>query len=929
MKKLLTILIIVSLASCQKSEVLIPHDPKEVIFTSSIATRVSGTTWDEGDKIGTFMNSTSLTEAYDETSSNILYTISDAASGTFSSTNPLLYPEDGDVDFLAYYPYAEDINVNGGVYTVSLGTTDQTSEEAVKSQDFMTANIAGSNESTPPVLEFTRKMSKISITVLRKESKLDAELSDIALSNFIVDGSFIIINGYANAVEPGDTSGDINLFENTENIIEAIIIPQTANSSELKLTIDGVEFSAKLATSFEAAKQYNYTITMGSDKVEFTAGEITDWVSEDEENLDLMTPDNMYKASYIDADNVPVVDNWVIIDAEITQTTMEGVRAALEVAYNDGREISIEFPNATIIGEKAFYYCLGLVSISLPEVTEVGDNAFDVCASLKSISFPKLTTLGSKVFANCYGDLTIEFPSTLKSIVSGSMFYHATPAVLIFNWIEEDDIIDFSNWCIDIINPTVYIPYGMTIPYTNAGWGECTLIEIPNPDSPYLKASDITYEKVPESDTWIIVDTEVTTETLSGVRNALDVANNAGREISIEFPYITSIPDEAFLTSYGLVSISCPKVTKVGESAFSSCTSLSSIDLVEVTELGEKAFYNCSSLTAADLPKVTEISASAFETCVNLASYDFTEVTKIGAGAFSNCKKITSISCPKVTEIGNGAFSVCSELSSVYLPKVETVGSSVFMVCTKLTSVEFPSTLTSIGASAFYISGVTTLTLKWTEEDDILPYDSNWRLSLTKVYVPSGTEEAYVNKGWDEDILEGKLITEPVYITVSEVDANNIPSSSSWIITDEELTEESLAGVRDALDVINDSYGVAIEFANATSIPQWAFLGTKSLTSISCPKVTVIGSAAFRNCTSLTEVEFSSVLTSVGNYAFGLGLNECYVTTVTLNWTEVADILSPSKCYLDQCDLKTVYVPSGMKEAYESKYWTNVVEKTE
>ncbi|MFI3262950.1 MAG: fimbrillin family protein, partial [Rikenellaceae bacterium] len=58
MKKIVYIFslaVAIGFASCQKSEVQTQEESSEVVFTSGISTRVTGTAWDEGDQIGVFM----------------------------------------------------------------------------------------------------------------------------------------------------------------------------------------------------------------------------------------------------------------------------------------------------------------------------------------------------------------------------------------------------------------------------------------------------------------------------------------------------------------------------------------------------------------------------------------------------------------------------------------------------------------------------------------------------------------------------------------------------------------------------------------------------------------------------------------------------------------------------------------------------------
>ncbi len=280
MKKIVYILsvaVAMNFASCQNSEEQTPTvgGSAEVVFTSAISTRVTGTQWDNDDEIGVFMYETDLTEVLGD---NALYTTSGEESGTFTSLNPLIYPEYSNVDFIAYYPYTAEYSSN----IITLNTVNQSSAEMLKAQDFMVASAQRCDESNTPALSFTRKMSRILINVIRKDTKADAVLSDIKLCDVTTDGTFTIINSpvYRDGalVSAGDTTSDISLFfDESSSTIEAIIIPQTVSLSKLMLFIDGQLFEANILGTFAENTQYNYTFSVGCDAVDFTEGTISDW----------------------------------------------------------------------------------------------------------------------------------------------------------------------------------------------------------------------------------------------------------------------------------------------------------------------------------------------------------------------------------------------------------------------------------------------------------------------------------------------------------------------------------------------------------------------------------------------------------------------------------------------------------------------------
>ena len=80
---------------------------------------------------------------------------------------------------------------------------------------------------------------------------------------------------------------------------------------------------------------------------------------------------------------------------------------------------SLQLPSGlTTIGERAFNDCTGLHSLQLPsELASIGESAFQNCTGLSSLQLPSgLTSIGKCVFLGCRGLTSVSFPSGLTSI---------------------------------------------------------------------------------------------------------------------------------------------------------------------------------------------------------------------------------------------------------------------------------------------------------------------------------------------------------------------------------------------------------------------------------------------------------------------------------------------------------------------------------
>ena len=136
-------------------------------------------------------------------------------------------------------------------------------------------------------------------------------------------------------------------------------------------------------------------------------------------------------------------------------------------------------------------------------------------------------------------------------------------------------------------------------------------------------------------------------------------------------------------------------------------------------------------------------------------------VTSIGDKAFYQCSGLTSITFPNsVTSIDYYAFAWCSGLTSVTIPNIVTsIGEGAFFSCSSLTTITIPNSVTSIGGEAFaWCSRLTTID-SYINEPFVF---GDWAFSGINeeavLIVPQGTRDAYLAKGWTEDVFRGGVV---------------------------------------------------------------------------------------------------------------------------------------------------------------------------
>ena len=214
----------------------------------------------------------------------------------------------------------------------------------------------------------------------------------------------------------------------------------------------------------------------------------------------------------------------------------------------------------------------------------------------------------------------------------------------------------------------------------------------------------------------------------------------------------------------------------IGDYAFNGCTRMGTFTMESSeTTLGEGVFYGCSNLTTVTLSyNITSIPKNAFCYCTSLASIKIpSNATTIGYCAFEGCSKLSSVTGhTNVTTIASGAFYLCTGLKEFTIPeKVSNVSASAFNGCTNLSkfyvssssnyysaddyvlynkgktkivkypaaktgsSYTFPSTVTTIGAGAFYeCSNLTSLTIP--SKITTIEEDAIYKCGFSSITIP-------------------------------------------------------------------------------------------------------------------------------------------------------------------------------------------------
>ena len=704
-------------------------------------------------------------------------------------------------------------------------------------------------------------------------------------------------------VKDGTTTISNSAFSGCTNLI-SIVIPNSVTS------IESNAFS-------QCANLASITFSEGLTYVGENAVESTEWFKNQPDGLVYINKiAYKYKGFMPDNTSITIMDGTICI-AERAFECRSGLTSIIipnsvtsigyEAFYSSGLK-SVTIPSSvTYIGGNAFDSCWELKSIvvdsenpvydsrnncnalietasntlleasvnmtSIPDgIVRIGNCAFDGCLDMTSIDLPEsVSIIDPYAFAGLINVATISIPENISYIGEGA-FYKCTALADVFCYPRVLPDIDNNHdeifYSVDLSKVRLHVPLEMIESYQSTEpWKDFGII-IPLPTS-IIGFADANVK-------------------------ALCVSNwdaNGDGELSVA--------EAEAVSSIGNIFQGNKEITSFNELQY----------FTGLTEIDEDAFYGCTNLTSFEIPgSITSVGKNAFS---NTAWYDNQPNGLIYIGKVAYTYKGTKQSNTSITikdgtvSISDNAFKGFRYLNSITLPEsLTTIGDSAFYN-TGLSSFTIPSSVIHIGKNALDgCTGLFSIVVK--ENNPVYDSRNNCRALIetgtnTLIKASSNTKipgtVTKIGAAAFSDCIYMTSIDIPGSVTSIEDYAFANPNITDYYfypavmpdVTDNTFLNVDLSAVtlHVPLDIIESYKSLApwssfgsivplsssiIRFADAKvkaiCVSRWDTDGDGELCIAEAATVTNIDAINNKNITSFDELKYFTGLKTIGNYAF-------------------------------------------------------------
>ena len=491
--------------------------------------------------------------------------------------------------------------------------------------------------------------------------------------------------------------------------------------------------------------------------------------------------------------------------------------------------------SVTTMGTSVFYYCKALREVALPEgITEIPNNTFYNCTSLEQVTLgSQITKIGTQAFYSCKALAEVKIPATVTDVGNNAFLNcENLMAVRFFG--------DAPNFGTSVFRnaPSLTVYYYAN----NATWtGEVR----------QAAGADVNWKGVCGSGHTLV--------TTPGIPATCTQPGISDGSYCSECTLVLSERQVVPAAGHSFADGACTGCGILGGDCGTNVTW--SLENGILTVSGTGAMTNYGEMPWGDMresiveviiqPGVTAICPNAFDGCENMVKVTIPDtVTRIDYYAFEGCRSLAAVEIPdSVTAIGDQAFVYCESLTTVTIPgSVKGMLHGTFLECTSLTSAVIGGGVEELYATFLHCSNLAEIRFLGAAPEIYFLAASYYDTVPLTAYYPYG------DPTWTDEVLcdYGRPITWVPYRQGEAANSGSCGRGLTW-----SLDQKGTLWI--------EGEG-AMEDYSASNPAPWNGL---KITAVRVDEgVTRIGSYAFRNCTSLTKIEFAGEAPIIGTNAF-------------------------------------------------------------
>ena len=396
---------------------------------------------------------------------------------------------------------------------------------------------------------------------------------------------------------------------------------------------------------------------------------------------------------------------------------------------------TIELPETvTSIGINQFEGDTELKKVRLAHITSIPSRTFVSLTSLKDVVIPEeVISIGEYAFYKCTSLERIKIPSNVATIDNNAFYLCENLRDVYIDSQTITDLITDKYSCGYLITNAerVYLKKGIASSFFETGWKYIETVDGYKKYESYetVGGDSIASGYAGASVFYIVEKTEVENEyslTIDGSGAMTSTTYTAvpwyeykDNIVSVSVGSgVSNMPANCFreYTNLKTAVVTCETIPN---QAFYKCTSLAKVNLTGVKTIGTHAFFT-TSLTEIVIPDgVTTIGQYAFSGVSTAVSVTIgKDVVEIGRNVCPHHEG--SLIIPEenaIQTIGEQAFSLSQGTGTLNLPVIVTIGDKAFVYNNSFEVINIGSSIESIGAQAFEMNEIATVTINRAEAD--------------------------------------------------------------------------------------------------------------------------------------------------------------------------------------------------------------------